>query len=163
MIDETFIGHEALSLVVLKVRDRDNMGCVCSLEPSQPPVELKPVNRISPTKLIVTWKPVPEQFRHGNLTKYNVTYQRVKVGDVKTEEEEEVKSVEVDANQTHVLLKNLEPYSEYKVSVAAATSEGKDSFAFAIGGMKLYGNPLVHNFCRSDIRALCYARSSNDY
>ena len=162
MIDETFIGHEALSLVVLKVRDRDNMGCVCSLEPSQPPVELKPVNRISPTKLNVTWKPVPEQFRHGSLTKYIVTYQRVKVGDVKTEEEK-VNYTEVDANQTHVSLTNLEPYSEYKVSVAATTSKGKGPFAFAIGGMKLYGNPLVHNFCRSDIRALCYARSSNDY
>ncbi|XP_068751750.1 protein sidekick-1-like [Montipora capricornis] len=51
--------------------------------PSQPPVELKPVNRISPTKLNVTWKPVPEQFRHGTLTNYIVTYQRVKVGDVR--------------------------------------------------------------------------------
>ncbi|XP_068752561.1 protein sidekick-2-like [Montipora capricornis] len=100
--------------------------------PSQPPVELKPVNRISPTKLNVTWKPVPEQFRHGSLTKYIVTYQRVKVGDVKTEEEE-VNYTEVDANQTHVLLTNLEPYVEYKVSVAAATSKGKGPFAFVIG------------------------------
>ncbi|XP_068752749.1 uncharacterized protein [Montipora capricornis] len=132
MIDETFIGHEALSLVVLKVRDRDNMGCVCSLVPSQPPVELKPVNRISPTKLNVTWKPVPEQFRHGTLTNYIVTYQRVKVGDVKTEEEDVIET-EVDASQTHVLLTNLEPYEEYKVSVAAATSKGKGPFAFVIG------------------------------
>ncbi|XP_068752747.1 uncharacterized protein [Montipora capricornis] len=100
--------------------------------PSQPPVELKPVNRISPTKLNVTWKPVPEQFRHGSLTKYIVTYQRVKVGDVKTEEEE-VKETEVDASQTHVLLTNLKPYEEYKVSVAAATSKGKGPFAFVIG------------------------------
>ncbi|XP_068689584.1 protein sidekick-1-like isoform X2 [Montipora foliosa] len=100
--------------------------------PSQPPVELKPVNRISPTKLNVTWKPVPEQFRHGSLTKYIVTYQRVKVGDVKTEEEE-VNYTEVYANQTHVSLTNLEPYVEYKVSVAAATSKGKGPFAFVIG------------------------------
>ena len=139
------------------------MGCVCSLVPSQPPVELKPVNRISPTKLNVTWKPVPEQFRHGSLTKYIVTYQRVKVGDVKTEEEEEeVKYIEVYANQTHVSLTNLEPYVEYKVSVAAATSKGKGPFAFTAGGKKFYGNPFVHNFCHSDIRALCYASSSND-
>ncbi|XP_068752557.1 protein sidekick-1-like isoform X3 [Montipora capricornis] len=100
--------------------------------PSQPPVELKPVNRISPTKLNVTWKPVLEQFRHGTLTKYIVTYQRVKVGDVKTEEEK-VKETEVDASQTHVLLTNLKPYEEYKVSVAAATSKGKGPFAFVIG------------------------------
>ena len=106
-----------------------------SLVPSQPPVHLKTLSRISPTKLNITWEPVPTEFMHGTLKNYIVRYQKVKAGD-ENKEEEEVKSHKVDANTTHFVLTDLDPYVEYQVSVAATTAKGKGPFAYATGGMK---------------------------
>ena len=107
--------------------------CLPSLVPSRPPVEVKSISRISPTKLKVTWKPVPPEFRHGTVLYYVVKYQRVKVGDEKTEDDEIIFKVNADKN--FVVLTRLDPYVEYKISVAAETKKGTGPFAFATGGI----------------------------
>ena len=76
------------------------------------------------------------EFRHGTVQTYEVTYQKIKVGDIDMEEEP-VMRVTVEVGKTTVLLENLEPYVEYKISVAARTAKGVGPSAFVSGGMKL--------------------------
>ena len=87
------------------------------------------MNRLSPHKLKVSWKPVPQQSMHGKLTGYVVTYQNVTIGD-KALEEEPVKKEIVDPGKTSLELKDLDPYIEYKISVAARTAKGVGPFAY---------------------------------
>ncbi|XP_015757030.1 PREDICTED: protein sidekick-1-like, partial [Acropora digitifera] len=98
--------------------------------PSRPPVEVKAISRISTTTLKVTWKPVPPEFRHGTVLSYSVKYQRVKVGDENIEDDNiTIKVVGGDS----VKLTGLNPYVEYKVSVAANTQKGTGPYAFVTG------------------------------
>ncbi|XP_044183373.1 uncharacterized protein LOC114961704 isoform X1 [Acropora millepora] len=99
--------------------------------PSRPPVEVKAISRISPTTLKVTWKPVPPEFRHGTVQEYSVKYQRVKVGDEKIEDDNIIIKVAIDKD--FVVLKGLNPYVEYKISVAANTQKGTGPYAFVTG------------------------------
>ncbi|XP_074627585.1 protein sidekick-like isoform X3 [Acropora palmata] len=100
--------------------------------PSRPPVEVKAISRISPTTLNVTWKPVPPEFRHGTVLEYSVKYQRVKVGDEKIEDDN-ILTIKVVRDKNFVELTGLNPYVEYKVSVAANTQKGTGPYAFATG------------------------------
>ena len=69
---------------------------------------------------------------HGHLMGYHVTYQRVRVGDVRKDFEP---VVEVDVGGWETLtLDNLEPYSKYKIRVAAKTSKGLGPYTFTHGG-----------------------------
>ena len=106
---------------------------VISLVPSEPPRNLKAISYISPHKIQVTWEPVPPEFMNGNLTSYHVTYQRVMVGDVRIDFEPELLK-KVGRNQ-NVTLDNLEPYSKYKIRVAAKTAKGVGPYtSFTYGG-----------------------------
>ena len=60
---------------------------------------------------------------NGQLVDYHVKYQRVRVGAV-PKDYEPVKEMTVSNNITSVTLKDLDPYSEYKITVAARTSKG---------------------------------------
>ena len=106
---------------------------VISLVPSEPPRNLKAISYISPHKIQVTWEPVPPEFMNGNLMSYHVTYQRVMVGDVRIDFEPELLE-KVGRNQ-NVTLDNLEPYSKYKIRVAAKTAKGVGPYtSFTYGG-----------------------------
>lgn len=80
----------------------------------------------------MTWKPVPPEFRHGTVLSYSVKYQRVKVGDEKIEDDNITIKVVGDDS---VELTGLNPYVEYKVSVAANTQKGTGPYAFVTGGI----------------------------
>ena len=106
--------------------------CLPFLVPSRPPVEVKAISRISPTTLKVTWKPVPPEFRHGTVLSYSVKYERVKVGDEKIEDDNIIIKV---VGGDSVELTRLNPYVEYKISVAANTQKGTGPYAFVTGGI----------------------------
>lgn len=120
-----------------KTKLEHNTSLLYSLVPSQPPEALVTIDRTSPRSLNVTWNPVPQEFMHGTLTGYTVTYQRMKVGDI-TREEEPVKSVPVGPNVTSKLLTDLDPYVQYKVSVSASTAKGEGPKTFAFGGRNFF-------------------------
>jgi len=105
------------------------------LVPSRPPAALATVSKVSPRSINVTWKPVPQEFMHGTLVHYEVTYQPIEVGDI-TKEEEPMQRIIVEAGQTFKVLENLEPYVEYRISVAARTAKGLGPRAFALGGIE---------------------------
>ena len=70
---------------------------------------------------------------HGHLMGYHVTYQRVMVGGVR-KDFEPVVQVDVGGQET-LTLDNLEPYSKYKIRVAAKTSKGVGPYTpFTHGG-----------------------------
>ena len=72
---------------------------------------------------------------NGDLVDYQVTYQRVKIGGVPIDFEP-VGSVSTDKNS--LTLKNLDPYSEYEITVAASTGRGLGPRTSAsYGGKKL--------------------------
>ena len=87
---------------------------------------------MSPHKIQVTWKKVPRKFMNGKLLSYHVTYQRVMVGGVRKDFELELQeTVSVET----VTLENLEPYSKYKIRVAAKTAKGLGPYTpFTYGG-----------------------------
>jgi len=89
---------------------------------------------MSPHKISLTWEKVPQGFMNGDLLGYNVTYQRVMVGGVR-KDFEPVLQKEVDKQQLTLTLDNLEPYSKYKISVAAKTIKGLGPYTpFTHGG-----------------------------
>ena len=108
---------------------------VISPVPSEPPRNLKAISNISPHKIQVTWEPVPPEFMNGKLISYHVTYQRVKVGDVRIDFEPELKRFSTNQNVT---LDNLEPYSKYKIQVAAKTAKGLGPYTLFTYGGKLF-------------------------
>lgn len=107
---------------------------VFSLVPSRPPRNLTAISKISPHKIQVTWEPVPPEFMNGNLLSYLVTYQRVMVGGVPKDYEPELRK-RVGEEQKVIMLDNLEPYSKYKIRVAAKTAKGLGPYtSFTYGG-----------------------------
>ena len=72
---------------------------------------------------------------NGDLVDYQVTYERVKIGGVPIDFEP-VGSVFTDNNS--LTLENLDPYSEYEITVAARTRKGLGPRTSAsYGGKKL--------------------------
>ena len=94
-------------------------------------MDLQAANKISPHSIEVTWKPVPDEFMHGTLQDYEVTYKPIMVGEIK-KEEERLKKIRVTEN--HTKLTNLEPYVTYSISVGARTVKGLGPSAFVEGG-----------------------------
>ena len=69
---------------------------------------------------------------NGNLLGYLVTYQRVMVGDVPKDYEPELRK---RVGEEVIMLDNLEPYSKYKIRVAAKTAKGLGPYtSFTYGG-----------------------------
>jgi len=89
---------------------------------------------MSPHKIKVTWEEVPPEFMNGKLLSYHVTYQRVMVGGVRKDFELELQET---VNEETVTLKNLEPYSKYKIRVAAKTAKGLGPYTPFTDGGKL--------------------------
>lgn len=67
------------------------------------------------------------------MQEYSVKYQRVKVGDEKIEDDNII--IKVARDKDFVVLKGLNPYVEYKISVAANTQKGTGPYAFVTGGI----------------------------
>ena len=76
---------------------------------------------------------MPDEFMHGTLQKYEVTYKPIMVGEIKKEEELPIKKT-VPATANHTVLENLEPYVTYSISVGARTVKGLGPSAFVEGG-----------------------------
>ena len=89
---------------------------------------------------------------NGDLLSYHVTYQRVMVGDVR-KDFEPVLQMTVGKEQS-VTLDNLEPYSKYKITVAAKTAKGFGPYApFTYGGRKI----LLLSFFRFLFCFVCFS------
>ena len=91
------------------------------------------MDRLSPSTIRVSWKPVPNGYMHGALKKYKVMYQKVEVGNVGIEEEPVQEKI-VSANKTDVVLERLEPYVRYRITVAASTSKGYGPPSASVSG-----------------------------
>ncbi|XP_022793852.1 uncharacterized protein LOC111332704 [Stylophora pistillata] len=89
--------------------------------PSAAPINLTAINSVSPHKINVTWKPVPSGYMNGDLVDYEVNYQRVKIGGVPIDYEPVRSRITMNTTLT---LENLDPYSEYEITVAARTKKG---------------------------------------
>ena len=82
--------------------------------PSEAPV-LKPVTVLNSTSVKVEWLPVPEEYRHGIITKYVIFYKAEKETE-KSEEEPE------PANNT--VINGLRQSTTYSFRIWAETVEG---------------------------------------
>ena len=81
--------------------------------PSKAPV-LTPVKVLNSTSVEVEWQPVPEEFRHGIITKYVILY---------TGEERKGKK-EVPASLLKAVVNGLRQSFTYSFQVQAATVKG---------------------------------------
>ena len=82
---------------------------------------------------------------NGDLLSYHVTYQRVMVGGVRKDFEPELQET---VTEEAVTLDNLEPYSKYKIRVAAKTAKGLGPYSpFAYGGKFVQSLLLCFCFC----------------
>ena len=66
----------------------------------------------------VVWQPPPRSQRHGTITYYKVLYSEVNTNPSKKLE------LNVTSDETSVLLKNLNKWTDYRISVLAGTEVG---------------------------------------
>lgn len=114
--------------------------CFTDLVPSEAPINLTAHNWTSLYSLPVTWEPVPEQYTHGILTNYYLSYFMVKQGDkgvLKTTVFEKI----LPASQTWFNITGLLPLSVYKIEIAASTSKGTGPISITFGG-----NHEIHSY-----------------
>lgn len=109
-------------------------------EPSAPPQDVKCAGASS-TSLLVSWQAPPAESRNGELTGYVVRHRVVSVPGVEGGAGgpgAEVKEPQVGPGEAkQLLVTGLEKWTQYQVTVAAATSEG----------LGPYSEPLA---CRTD-------------
>ena len=101
--------------------------------PSGVPQNLTAQNRTNINRIKVSWQPVPVKYQHGNVTKYQVTFQAVIIGDLVVEGQP-VKQKEIESAATSITIDNLEPYVVYRIGVAAKTRKGLGPAAITYGG-----------------------------
>ncbi|XP_022795623.1 uncharacterized protein LOC111334195 isoform X1 [Stylophora pistillata] len=93
--------------------------------PSQSPVNVQAMNKTSPTKIQVQWKPIPDTFYvHGILRGYRVLYRAVAIGDETPDEQMQTKVVTVSRSSLFADLENLDAYTRYEIEVLAFTIKG---------------------------------------
>lgn len=85
-------------------------------EPSKAPV-LTGIKVINSTSIEVEWEPVPQEFRHGIITKYVILYT------VEKENKTGTKDV-LQASLLKTVLNGLRQSSAYSIRVLAATMKG---------------------------------------
>lgn len=95
------------------------------LAPSQSPVDVRAMNKTSPTKIVVRWNPIPDKFYvHGILRGYKVLYKAIATANEKLEEELETSVVTVGSSILFAVLENLDAYTRYEIEVLAFTIKG---------------------------------------
>ena len=83
------------------------------------------MNKTSPTKIQVQWKPIPDTFYvHGILRGYRVLYRAVAIADETPDEKMETKVVTVSSSSLFADLENLDAYTRYEIEVLAFTIKG---------------------------------------
>ena len=83
------------------------------------PTESPTINKVtvlSSTSVQVLWEPVPEQFRHGIITKYTIHY--------KDDSKNEESNMTVNAAAVNATINALRQGAEYTFWMFAATSKG---------------------------------------
>lgn len=96
-----------------------------ALVPSQSPVNVQAMNKTSPTKIEVQWKPIPDEFYvHGILRGYRVLYKAIATAEETPEEESETNIVTVSSSSLSAVLENLDAYTRYEIEVLAFTIKG---------------------------------------
>lgn len=87
-------------------------------EPSGPPEEVK-CSSPSSTNILVSWRPPPVELQNGIITQYTIQYTATEGKDTTTHQ---ISSIPPESSQ--YLLKNLEKWTEYRVTVTAHTDVG---------------------------------------
>lgn len=103
------------------------------LVPSRPPSNIRAQNRTSLTIIPIFWDPIPQEFTHGRLVGYRVTYQAVAIGDLPVEFEPLI-SQDVGHAATFMTLEKLEPLVVYRITVAAISNKGPGPQGVTFGG-----------------------------
>ena len=119
------------------------------LVPSQPPVKVQALNKTSPTRIIVQWNPIPDNFYvHGILRGYKVLYKAIAIANVKLEEDLETKEVVVNSSTLSTVLENLNAFTRYEIGVLAFTvkGDGVKSKAIRAGNQDQHFKYMFHTF-----------------
>lgn len=109
--------------------------------PSKPPSKLAAQNYIGLTKIPISWEPVPQEFVHGYLAGYRVTYQAVYIGDLPADSEPVI-SEDIGPVNTSLTLQSLESLTVYRITVAARTNKGPGPEAVTFGSKKVTNRSL---------------------
>ena len=95
--------------------------------PGAPPQSVA-VSSISSYSIKVSWGKVLCDQRNGEITGYQVNYTSVSDDEIVT----------VTGNETNVTLSDLQPYTDYSISVAAMTVNGTGPFSTPISNKTLF-------------------------
>ena len=97
-----------------------------SLVPSQAPINVLALNKTSPTKIIVRWNPIPDEFYiHGILRGYRVFYKAIATANKKLDDGViQTRNVAVNSFTLAVVLENLSAFTRYEIEVLAFTIKG---------------------------------------
>lgn len=101
--------------------------------PELNPQNLRAENHTSIDTLPIAWKEIPRGGLPGILLGYRLLYTPVSTGDVEIEEGE-TKEIFIPPDQTSVVLKNLEIFTKYQVSISGHTTKGDGPFTITFGG-----------------------------
>ena len=110
MFKTTLVGQLKFNLLVLQ---KQQLNFLHVAVPSKAPV-LTLVTVLNSTSVEVEWQPVPEDFRHGTITKYVIFYTVNKVTGEK----------EVPGSLLKVAVNGLRQSATYSFRVQAATVKG---------------------------------------
>lgn len=94
-----------------------------SPEPSAPPQEIK-CSSTSSTSLLVSWRPPPLRSQNGDLTGYRVLYQVVSPSEGAGGDPKPTEEPMVPPTVEQVLLQRLGKWTQYHITVSAATEVG---------------------------------------
>ena len=97
-----------------------------SLAPDAPPENVEAM-ATSPTAILVTWEPVSEINRNGNITHYEVEFNQSRLSDIAMSN-----SSETEGPVLMLLLANLQEDVEYQIRVRAHTSVGPGPYSTAV-------------------------------
>ena len=92
--------------------------------PSGHPQDVRAIP-ISPSAINVSWSAVPERYKNGIITKYEVEVNQSSFQEIPYSQTVDI----VDASSTGVLMENLEEFVEYSVRVRAHTAVGSGPFS----------------------------------
>uniref|UniRef100_A0A8C7ZZ09 protein-tyrosine-phosphatase n=1 Tax=Oryzias sinensis TaxID=183150 RepID=A0A8C7ZZ09_9TELE len=100
-------------------------------KPSAPPQEIE-CSSTSSTSLLVSWRPPPLKSQNGDLTGYKVLYQVVSPSEGAGGDPQPTEEPMVPPTEEQVLLQRLGKWTQYYITVSAATVVGLESTAVVI-------------------------------
>ncbi|XP_075896711.1 receptor-type tyrosine-protein phosphatase S isoform X4 [Nelusetta ayraudi] len=92
-------------------------------KPSAPPRDIT-CSSTSSTTLLVSWRPPPPESQNGDLVGYRVLYQVVGRSDGDSDDTVLMEENAIPASDEQVVLRRLEKWTQYRVTVSAATEIG---------------------------------------